>query len=92
MIGFALPPGKPKVDTRSRNARQQRPAQPLRQSALASLKETLANDSQGFRLKTCELSETIMEINDLHKLFLNFQEPEHNREWTPEHEKYREIS
>jgi len=51
MIGFALPPGKPKVDTRSRNARQQRPAQPLRQSALASLKETLANDFSGFSIK-----------------------------------------
>jgi len=37
-----------------------------------------------------ELSETIMEINDLHKLFLNFQEPEQNRQWTPQEP--REIS
>jgi hypothetical protein len=31
-----------------------------------------------------ELSETIVEINDLHKLFLNFQELDHNRERTPQ--------
>jgi len=29
-----------------------------------------------------EISETFVEINDLHKLFLNFQELEGNREWT----------
>jgi len=30
-----------------------------------------------------ELSETIMEINDLHKLILKYQELEQNRKWTP---------
>jgi len=37
-----------------------------------------------------EISETIMEINDLHKLFLNYQELEHNGGWTPQEP--REIS
>jgi len=37
-----------------------------------------------------EISETIMEINDLRKLFLNFQELEQNRERTPQEP--REIS
>ncbi len=29
-----------------------------------------------------EISETIVEINELRKLFLNFQELKDNREWT----------
>jgi hypothetical protein len=32
--------------------------------------------------KYLQLSKTIMEINDLHKVSLTFQELEHNRPWT----------